>query len=185
MDFVSELKPNRLGSDQYRTLITPIIIAFLYFVFLYFQSFIMETNDEEAIGYTYYLKGYFFFGFGSLSVIPTTFNLFIVAFFAIWISIRTINLNGSIGNVGISAFVFGFVYFLLDLLFFLSYLIQVSRFNDNLVISDYISQQREFLVSNFLFNLLEFMVLAVVFAGIYFEIIKNLRPTNSDLYPTT
>ncbi|OLS25405.1 MAG: hypothetical protein HeimC2_18620 [Candidatus Heimdallarchaeota archaeon LC_2] len=182
MDFVSELIPKKLGRDQYRSISSPLIITFLYFALLYLQTFIKESNDENTIGYTYFFKGYFSsFSFPSLFI---SFNFFTVSFFAIWISIRTINLNGNIGNVGISALIFGSSYFLFELIFYLSFINEfANNIDQDFEVNEFISANRELLFSNFLFNLLEFMFLALIFAGIYFEVTKNLNHTQGELYP--
>lgn len=181
MDFITELKPNNIGKDQFRIVIVPFIVSLFYFAFLYIQSFIKESNNENAIGYTYSFKGYF----SPTSAFPNANNAFIVIFLSIWVAIRTINLNGTIGNVGISAIIFGSVYSLLEMLFFLSYLNEISRpaYNVDFVISDYLRDRREFLVSNFLFNLLEFMFLSIIVAGVYIEVTKNFRQKDVILYP--
>lgn len=192
MEFVSELKPNPIGRDHFRAIAVPFVVSFLYFALLFLQTFIKETNEEYALGYTYFFKGYTF-GFTSpLAALSS--NFFIISSLAIWIAIRTINLDGTIGNVGISGVIFGAIYNLLDLIFYITFVNETINLEnqqnqdfqnqqENETLIDFISQERELLVSSFLFNLLEFVFLCILFSGIYVELTKRFATNDSELYP--
>ncbi|MCE7736409.1 MAG: hypothetical protein GPJ54_16130 [Candidatus Heimdallarchaeota archaeon] len=182
MDSVSIFIPKRIGLDQFRIIIGPAIIASFYYGLLFLQTRIKDEDNKGAIGYVFY------FTRSRSSSVPYQNQIFsnylIVILFAIWISILTIKSKGNLGNVAISSFVFGIFYFFLDLLFYIYYTLEDHKNETSWDREGFIYGNNKLFSAILTFNLIEFMMVSIIFAGIYFEVVlRYVVESDVDLYP--
>jgi hypothetical protein len=199
---------NNRRFELLRVLAIPFLILLIYTFLLFIQTFIGESDPlinfnntvgSKPLAYIFYFTNmqgvhgcvlgrpfdchYSFGQFGGYGLI--SFVTFVL--FGIWVAIRNINAHQNLIKTAISAFIFGLVIAIVDLLFFFYYLYLFNTeflIDSDFILREFINENGKYLAIRSLFYLFQFVIVAVLFAGFYYESIKK-KSENVDeiLYP--